>query len=95
MDDFIRSKQVGRAVSIHNPFKRPKFKTFASNSVIKKGKCQNNSLANLLCQVIYFTTFNRERSGSVVEPLTRDREAAVSSLTGVTALWSLSKAHLS
>ena len=37
----------------------------------------------------------RERSGSVVECLTRDRRAAGSSLTGVTALWSLSKAHLS
>ena len=33
----------------------------------------------------------RERSGSVVECLTRDRRAAGSSLTGVTALWSLSK----
>ena len=37
----------------------------------------------------------RERSGSVVECLTRDRSAADSSLTGVTALWSLSKTHLS
>ena len=36
----------------------------------------------------------RERSGSVVESLTRDRRAAGSSLTGVTALWSLSKTHL-
>ena len=36
-----------------------------------------------------------ERSGSVVECLTRDWEAAVSSLIGVTALWSLSKTHLS
>ena len=33
----------------------------------------------------------RERSGSVVECLTRDQRAAGSSLTGVTALWSLSK----
>ena len=32
---------------------------------------------------------------SVVECFTRDREAAGSSLTGVTALWSLSKTHLS
>ena len=31
----------------------------------------------------------------VVECLTRDRRAAGSSLTGVTALWSLSKTHLS
>ena len=38
---------------------------------------------------------NRERSGSVVECSTRDRRAAGSSLTGVTALWSLSKTHLS
>ena len=36
----------------------------------------------------------RERSGSVVECLTQDRRAAGSSLTGVTALWSLSKTHL-
>ena len=33
----------------------------------------------------------RERSGSMVECLTRDRRAAGSSLTGDTALWSLSK----
>ena len=37
----------------------------------------------------------RERSGTVVERLTRDLRAAGSSLTGVTVLWSLSKAHLS
>ena len=39
--------------------------------------------------------FFRECSGSVVECLTWDRGAAGSSLTGVTALWSLSKTHLS
>ena len=38
---------------------------------------------------------NGERSGSVVECLTRDWGVAGSSLTGVTALWSLSKTHLS
>ena len=36
-----------------------------------------------------------KRSGSVVECLTGDRRVAGSSLTGVTALWSLSKTHLS
>ena len=41
------------------------------------------------------TLQDRERSGSVVECLTRDRRAAGLSLTGVTALWSLSKTHLS
>ena len=40
-------------------------------------------------------TFLWERSGSVVEFLTRDRGAAGSSLAGVTALCSLSKIHLS
>ena len=39
--------------------------------------------------------FYRERSGSVVECLTWDRGAAGSSLTGITALWSLSRTHLS
>ena len=37
----------------------------------------------------------RECSGSVVESLTRDRRAPDSSLTDVTALWSLSKTYLS
>ena len=36
---------------------------------------------------------NREHSDSVVECLTRDQEAAGSSLTGVTAVLSLSKTH--
>ena len=36
----------------------------------------------------------REHSGSVVECLSRDQGAAGSSLTRVTALWSLSKTHL-
>ena len=51
----------------------------------------------LKCTLIYLydITMNRDRSGSVVECLTRDRRAAGSSLTGVTALWSLSKTHLS
>ena len=42
-----------------------------------------------------FPASGRERSGSVVECLTRDRGATGSSLTGNTALWSLSKTHLS
>ena len=37
----------------------------------------------------------RERSGSVVECLTRGRGAMRFSLTGVTVLWSLRKTHLS
>ena len=60
-------------------------------------------LGNFACFIVicffFFFFFSqnhfRERSGSVVECLTRDRRAAGSSLTGVTALWSLSKTHLS
>ena len=37
----------------------------------------------------------RERSGSVIECLTRDRGPTGLSLTDVTAFWSLSKTHLS
>ena len=36
-----------------------------------------------------------ERSGSVVDYLTQDRRVGGSSLTSVTALWSLSKTYLS
>ena len=52
------------------------------------------SCVNLHCFVTFITSHFRERSGSVVEYLTRDRRAAGSSLTGVTVLWSLSKTHL-
>ena len=41
----------------------------------------------------YVLLSSQERSGSVVEYLTRDRGATGSSLTGGTALWSLSKTH--
>ena len=51
-------------------------------------------LANILPLLLPLTP-GGERSGSVVECLTRDRRAAGSSLTGVTELWSLSKTHLS
>ena len=47
------------------------------------------------CPYQYIKTSKMEHSDSVVECLTRDRGAAGSSLTGVTALWSLSKTHLS
>ena len=43
----------------------------------------------------YLNFIKRERSGSVVECLTRNREATGSSLTGVTVFWSLNKTHLS
>ena len=49
----------------------------------------------ILFMLMLYILVNREHSGSVVECLTRDRGAAGSSLTGVTAPWSLSKTHLS
>ena len=58
-----------------------------ANSEDPVDMAQNQGLLSL--------TVCREDSGSVVECLTRDRRAAGSSLTGVTALWSLSKTHLS
>ena len=50
---------------------------------------------NKLYQAYLHKILKRERSGSVVECLTRARTAAGSNLTSLTALWSLSKAHLS
>ena len=52
-------------------------------------------MALLQDQLFYNGLLTRESSGSVVECLTRDPEAVGSSLTGVTALWSLSKTNLS
>ena len=61
--------------------------------IIPKMSClvHMSSLAKSLSKIV----IDWERSGSVVECLTRDRGAAGSTLTGVTALWSLSKTHLS
>ena len=58
----------------------------------------DNSIKQSKCLITLFVITHseiRQRSGSVVECLTRDRRAAGSSLIGVTALWSLSKTHLS
>ena len=57
-------------------------------------------IMDVFCAVCYWLNvcnkiYMRERSGSVIECLTRDRRAAGSSLTGFTALCFLSKTHLS
>ena len=49
---------------------------------------------NTVSKLIQLTKLFWERSGSVVECLTRDRRAAGSSLTGVTALLSFSKTFI-
>ena len=64
------------------------------SSLIPFHKIDSGAVSITLSDVCYYTK-GWERSGSVVECLTRDRRAAGSSLTGVTALWSLSKTHLS
>ena len=60
--------------------------------------CVLGDQKNCLIETVLLSTRNisfSERSVSVVECLTRDRGATGSSLTGITALWSLSKTHLS
>ena len=54
-----------------------------------------SSKSNFLTQNNVSMLIWREHSGSVVECLNLDREADGSSLTSVTALWSLSKTYLS
>ena len=65
-----------------------------SHDIEGNASCDLASRSNKIFLVNAFF-FSRVRSGSVIECLTRDRRAAGSSLTGVTALWSLSKTHLS
>ena len=55
-DDFIQSKQIDKTVIFHEPLKRLKLKTFASDAVIKKDNVI--SFAHLLCQVTYITSLN-------------------------------------
>ena len=57
--------------------------------------CDNQHSRTSLSSINVSDIAGEERSGSVVECLTRDLGATGSSLTSVTALWSLSKTHLS
>ena len=59
------------------------------------GSLRFSNVGPLIFNKLNFKHIQGERSGSVVECLTRDERAAGSSLTGITALWSLSKTHLS
>ena len=63
-------------------------------STILSQNCQM-SIDELKINQWFRRHYNGGCSSSVVECLTRDRRAAGSSLTRVTALWSLSKTHLS
>ena len=84
---------AGRTVTVQ---KRGAIKLFSLfHYKMLYGSAKNRYIIGL--RVMFGSNYNipRERSGSVVECLTRDRRAAGSSLTGVTALCSLSKTHLS
>ena len=62
----------------------------------KYGLLEQVMFAENINQSLIASSYNhREHSGSVVECLTRDQEAAGLSLSGATVLWSLSKTHLS
>ena len=76
---------------------RPKFLNLLMTDKICMGMAERGSFKKYseAVHIPFLKGCVRERSGSVVECLTRDRRAAGSSLTGVTALWSLSKTHLS
>ena len=52
----------------------------------EKDMCKKYSLFRLLLEYLSDQGLLRERSGSVIECLTRDRGAVGSSLTGITAL---------
>ena len=66
------------------------------NICIRQNKSDDIFNIKNICRIRVKIKENQwERSVSVVECLNRDRGAAGSSLTGVTALWSLSKTHLS
>ena len=64
---------------------------FVENKTKQK---QSDLIPHSLQFLCLSSSFFREHSGSVVECLTGNREAAGLSLTGVTVLWSLSKTHL-
>ena len=65
------------------------------SSVLRWSICCRLFIVDCCSHSVVILSCLEKRSGSVVECLTRDRKAAGSSLTGVTALWSLSKTHLS
>ena len=94
---LVEEEKLGNHIFIELP--KSEDTRQSSNEVYSYKKGQFTSkppFSNLLLSALSKLSFLSvwERSGSVVECLTRDREAAGSSLTGVTALWSLSKPHL-
>ena len=74
---------------------------YAEGGSLYNGKSIEHQISEVLAQNTLFSYPSakiytlRERSGSVVECLTRRQGAAGSSLTGITWLLSLSKTHLS
>ena len=69
--------------------------TLVPVNIIATDADENDVLSYSISGIVFFSSILGESSGSVVECLTRERGAAGSGLKGVTALWSLSKTHLS
>ena len=88
----LRKKEVKSANQTHVKSEPPFQKSWSRSWYQKYGLFLHH---NAISTQYLSHDMRRECSGSVVECLTRERRAAVSSLTGVTALWSLSKTHLS
>ena len=82
--------QYLRGLTVHTGYYQNKIR---HHSVVAQLKW--NKQIELLFLFDSLGPISRERSGSVVECLTQDWGVVGSSLTGVTALWSLSKTHLS
>ena len=83
------------------PFNRLNFKILYNMEGGKTAKIRNqynqepHLTQDTILKSVKITIRYRERSDSEVECSTQDPGAAGSSLTGVTALWSLSKTHFS
>ena len=103
--DFVNWRRLRKAVQMCRLARafaaRTKWHSFAiwattwefltvTKAQTRPNKCEDSPKLSLFARM---TPKIRERSGSVVEFLTRDWRAAGSSLTGVTVLWSLSKTH--
>ena len=84
-------RALARGLSFVHMHKTMQLRSYCTSMHVHDVHCEIFDVTSIKGAIIVF----REHSGSVVECVTRDRETAGSSLTGVTALWSLSKTHLS
>ena len=101
--DSLETSLLGVAISTDISCTGPYYNVLfvMEGKVWWRGRCvwrnwaDTHESARYLYYKFYSCVWCGERSGSVVECLTRVRGTEGSSLTGVTALWSLSKTQLS